>query len=196
MATEPSADVEDGALVMRARRGDTASFEALVRRHLRGAHAVAAAVLGDAWEADDVCQDAWLSALRNLERCDPPEKFRVWFTAIVRNRALDVRRRRIVRAAEPLDDEVLPSASAGPQREAERADLRQRLIAAMATLTETQREILRLHDIEGWKHAEIGALLGLADSTVRVHLANARRAMRARLASTMDVRDHYMEGRG
>jgi len=48
-------------------------------------------------------------------------------------------------------------------------------------LTDTQREVLMMHDVEGWKHADIAHLLGLAESTVRVHLLHARRRLRTLL---------------
>jgi RNA polymerase sigma-70 factor (ECF subfamily) len=48
-------------------------------------------------------------------------------------------------------------------------------------LTDTQREVLMMHDVEGWKHADIASLLGLAESTVRVHLLHARRKLRTLL---------------
>jgi RNA polymerase sigma-70 factor (ECF subfamily) len=64
---------------------------------------------------------------------------------------------------------------------AERSELNDQLTAAIGTLTDTQREVLMMHDIEGWKHADIAHLLGLAESTVRVHLLHARRRLRTQL---------------
>ncbi len=188
VAAESAVDPSDAQLVARAQAGDERAFELLVRRHLRAAHAVATAVLGDPSEAEDVCQDAFLAALRKLDQCDPAEKFAAWLTAIVRNRAIDARRRRIVRATQPLDEELSEYAHApsNPLHDAERAELRTMLERAVATLSPVQREVVVLHDVEGWKHAEIGALMGLAESTVRVHLFHARRLLRRRLAPMFD----------
>ena len=66
---------------------------------------------------------------------------------------------------------------------AERSELNVRLRTAIETLTDTQREVLMMHDVEGWKHADIASLLGLAESTVRVHLLHARRRLRTQLVA-------------
>jgi RNA polymerase sigma-70 factor (ECF subfamily) len=175
--TEPS----DAELVVRAQDGDAAAFESLVKRHIRAAHAVALAVLGEMSDADDAVQDAFLSAMQHLESCWPTEKFRAWLLTIVRNRAFDLKRRGRVRSVEILEEGTAQSRDASPLEMAERSELNERLSAAIGTLTDTQREVLMMHDVEGWKHADIANLLGLAESTVRVHLLHARRKLRALL---------------
>ena len=187
---------DDGELVRAAREGDSHAFGQLVRRHLAVAHGVARAVLGNPADADDVCQDAFVAALARLEDCRPEEKFRPWLLAIVRNRAIDLQRRQRVRRAEPLDGEPgargaggggggLASRDAGPLQMAERADLRAHLEAAIASLTDVRREVLLLHDLEGWTHREIGDHLGLVEGTVRAHLFWARRRVRERLSAEL-----------
>jgi RNA polymerase sigma-70 factor, ECF subfamily len=78
-----------------------------------------------------------------------------------------------------------------PAVETDRVMLRERLTAALAQLPERQREVLLLHDLEGYKHREIGELLGMPEGTVRYTLFQARRAARALLAedSPMEDRD-------
>jgi RNA polymerase sigma-70 factor (ECF subfamily) len=176
---------EDAALVRLARQGDEAAFGALVRRHVRAAHAAALVVLGDAADAEDAVQDAFVAALRRIEDCRPEEKFRPWLLTIVRNRAIDLRRRQRVRRADSLDvvGDAPTSSASGPLREAERADARAHLAAALATLTDVRREVVLLHDLEGWSHREIGEHLGLAEGTVRAHLFWARRDLRQRLSA-------------
>ena len=174
-AEQPS----DADLVTRAQGGESGAFESLVKRHIRAAHAVAFAVLTEQADADDAVQDGFLSALQHLDSCSPPEKFRAWLLTIVRNRAFDMRRRGRVRAVELLEDGTAQAQDASPLQAAERSELNARLSAAIETLTDTQREVLMMHDIEGWKHADIAHLLGLAESTVRVHLLHARRRLRA-----------------
>ena len=78
---------DDAVLVARARRGEPAAFEALVRRHYRAAFAVALAVLGNRMDAEDVCQDAFVVAAERLDECRQPEKFAAWLLQVVRNRA-------------------------------------------------------------------------------------------------------------
>jgi RNA polymerase sigma-70 factor (ECF subfamily) len=174
---EPS----DADLVARAQGGDSGAFGALVKRHLRAAYAVALAVLAEQADADDAVQDGFLSALQHLDSCSPAEKFRAWLLTIVRNRALDMKRRGRVRAVDALEEDTVHTNEPSPLEMAERSELNDRLESAIETLTDTQREVLMMHDVQGWKHADIAHLLGLAESTVRVHLLHARRRLRALL---------------
>ncbi|HSH45206.1 MAG TPA: sigma-70 family RNA polymerase sigma factor [Longimicrobiales bacterium] len=174
----PPVEAGDGVLVERTLRGDATAFEALVRRYARTAHVVAMAVVKESADAEDVCQDAFVRALERLEDCRNPDQFGAWFLRIVRNRAHSVRRYLGVRDAAPLDALPLASGDPGPQRETERSQLREDLLEALDDLTEVQREVVLLHDLEGWKHREIGELLEIPEGTVRAHLFHARRALR------------------
>lgn len=171
----------DAALVARARGGDGGAFETLVRRHLRSAYAVALAQLGEEADAQDAVQDAFITALQRIEECRKPDQFGSWLMSIVRNRARDNRRYQLVRDALPLDAASEAVDRADPSGDAENAELRQDLLGAMDTLTELQREVILLYDFEGWSHKEIGGRLGISDGSARVHLFNARRALRERL---------------
>ncbi len=191
-AGAPPADVSDAVLVEGAVAGDRGAFGLLVRRHLAAARGAALSVLGDPTDADDCAQDAFVTALTRIEECRPAEKFRPWLLVIVRNRAIDLRRRARVRRAESLDDDeraaslsgaLAASTGGGVLDAAERADARDHLRAALASLTETRRSVVLLHDVEGWTHREIGDHLGIAEGTVRAHLFWARRALRERLSA-------------
>lgn len=172
----------DRDLVREALRGRTAAFEALVRRHLRAAYAVALARTGSPQDAEDVCQDSFIAALERLSSLRDPERFRAWLLQIVRNRALNVIRSRRVRPEEPIGAAAEFGGGADPAREAERSALRDDLLSALAGLDETRREVALLHDLEGWRHAEIAGRLGMPEGTVRFHLHEARKALRARLS--------------
>lgn len=175
---------EIGELVLRARDGDGEAFEALVRMHLRAAYTVALGVTNDAADAEDVVQDAFVSALERIEDCKDPDRFSGWLLAIVRNRALNFRRAQSVRAATPLTDLELPS-TANPEQDASRAQLRADLSEALAQLTELQRQVVLLHDLQGYKHREIGDALGISEGASRFHLSTARAALRAELNGKM-----------
>jgi RNA polymerase sigma-70 factor, ECF subfamily len=172
----------DAALVLRARGGEAGAFETLVRRHLRAAYAVALAQLGHEADAEDAAQDAFVTALQRLDECRDPGQFAPWLLAIVRNRARDRRRWRTVRDTLPLDAASEAPGSSDPAADAERGELRDDLLAALATLPETQREVVLLFDLEGWSHREIAARLGITEGSARVQLFNGRRALRGRLA--------------
>jgi RNA polymerase sigma-70 factor (ECF subfamily) len=172
----------DRDLVKAALKGRTVAFEALVRRHLRAAYAVALARTGSPHDAEDVCQDAFIAALERLATLRDPDRFAPWLLEIVRNRALNLIRARRVRSEEPIEDAVERGGGPDPGREAERSTLREDLLGALATLDETRREVTLLHDVEGWPHAEIAERLGMPVGTVRYHLHEARKVLRERLA--------------
>jgi RNA polymerase sigma-70 factor, ECF subfamily len=172
-----------GDLVRRARGGDSDAFEQLVRLHLRAAYTVAMAVVNDAADAEDVTQDAFVTALERLDDCQDPARFSGWLMSIVRNRALNYRRAQTVRAAAPLTAlEAMPSNSS-PERDAERSFLREDLTSALAQLTELQRQVVLLHDLEGYRHREIGEALGISEGASRFHLSTARALLRVKLST-------------
>jgi RNA polymerase sigma-70 factor (ECF subfamily) len=173
----------DATLVARAISGDRDAFERLVRRHLRVAHAVARRHVANGADADDVVQDAFLKALQRLEDCRNPEHFRAWLLTIVRNRAHNVRAREHVRATEPLDSVDAVSNAPDPGRGVEDRELGEAVEVAMGALTDLQRNVFVLHDMEGLDHGEVASRLGLSRASSRFNLHVARKALRDRLSS-------------
>ncbi len=174
----------DGALVERVRSGDTRAFELLVRRHLGVAHGVARRTVGGSHDdADDVVQEAFITALKRIDDLADPERFRGWFLTIVRNRAHNFREYQAVRTGSPLDDVVPVASSDDPSRRVEESELREELEAAMGDLTDLQRGVFRRHDLEGWDHGEIADDLGISRGSSRFHLHVARKALRKRLSA-------------
>lgn len=194
MATEPqrpngdartAQEVEDAALVARARSGDRDAFGVLVDRYADQARRVARAVLQDPDDADDAAQDAFLAALVKLDQYDSARRFGPWLMRIVANAATDRRRRRKVRSAVSLD-EGLVAGGTRPDVIAERAVLLGRLREALAELPERRRIAVVLFDVEGYSHAEIAQVLGIPEGTVRSEVFHARRKLRALLADWRD----------
>ena len=177
----------DAQLVARVRRGDRAAAGTLAGRYLRACRAVALAVTGDEADADDVCQDAFVAAIEKIDDCRQPDRFAAWLMQIARNRAHDHLRAR-ARPTVSLEGVQIVSGAASPQRQAERGQAHGRLLAAMAELPQERREVLLLHDLEGWTHREIAERMGLPPGTVRSHLHHARRRMRELLPELED--DH------
>jgi RNA polymerase sigma-70 factor, ECF subfamily len=172
---------EERTLVLSAQAGDDVAFAALVRLHQQRAYAVARAIAATHEDAEDAVQEGFLHAYRALDRFRPDQPFGAWLHRIVANAALDLARRRKVRQAEELPETV-----ASPFRDpAEASDLRQRLTRALALLGGRQRAVIVLHDVEGFKHAEIGLMLGIPEGTARSDLHHARAQLRRALG---DVR--------
>jgi RNA polymerase sigma-70 factor, ECF subfamily len=175
----------DAQLVARVRRGDRQAAGALAERYLRASRAVALAVTGDEADADDVCQDAFVAAIERIDGCRQPDRFGAWLMQIVRNRARDHLRARS-RTVIPIDGMALEAPGESPEARAVRGDAGARLVEAMKELPEERREVLLLHDLEGWTHREIAERLGLPPGTVRSHLHHARRRIRGLLPELED----------
>ena len=169
--------VTDASLVEQARSGSMAAFEELVRRHFRAAYAVALAILGNQMDAEDVCHDGFLKALKRLDDCRNPDKFAAWLLQIVRNRARNYRAYRKVRDAVPLEFTVAVSKS-DTVRDVERNELHGLLQGALGKLSDVQREVVLLHDMEGWKHREIAQARHISEVSARQHLFVARKQLR------------------
>jgi RNA polymerase sigma-70 factor (ECF subfamily) len=175
MVPSPGDDAaRERELVVAAQRGSTEAFAALVRLHQRRAYGVARAVVLTHEDAEDAVQDGFLHAYRALDRFRPDQPFGAWLYRIISNAALDIVRRRKVRDADQISDTV-PLPFRDP---AEAGELRERLVEALKVLTDRQRSVLVLHDVEGFTHGEIGSMLGIPEGTARSDLHHARAALR------------------
>jgi RNA polymerase sigma-70 factor (ECF subfamily) len=174
-------DVTDAQLASRAAAGDGDAFGELIDRYAPAARRVARTVLLNPEDADDAVQDGCLSAWRAIDRYDARRPFGPWLMRIVLNAARDQRRRSRVRRTEPLPPDRAGT-EATPDRATGRALFHAALAAALAELPERQRVAVTLFDAEGYPHAEIAALLGVPEGTVRSDVFQARRALRAALA--------------
>ncbi len=167
------------ALVLAAQEGSDTAFAGLVQRHQRRAYAVARSIVLTHDDAEDAVQEGFLHAWRALARFRPEQAFGAWLHRIVANAALDIARRKKVRDADELQESV-----SSPFRDpAISAELRSRLSMALVELPERQRAVLVLHDVEGYKHSEIGRTLGIPEGTARSDLHHARAALRRLLSN-------------
>jgi RNA polymerase sigma-70 factor (ECF subfamily) len=180
----------DGDLVREALGGRSEAFGVLLTRYMRPAYLVAFSITGNKEDAEDVAQEAFLVALERLEDCRKPERFGGWFLTIVRNRSKNLLRREKVRSGEDIAEGLLPG-DGTPEEDLVRVELRGHLEAGLEGLAAPRREVLLLHDLEGWKHREIAEKLGIPEGTVRSHLHFARRHLRKRLSPL-----HRASGRG
>ena len=130
-------------------------------------------------DAEDVCQDVFLTVLRQIERCQDPDRFLSWVLAIVRNRSLNYWHYLRVRTTVELDPEA-PSGQEGPEQDLARQEFAALLHAALDCLPPLPRQVVLLHDLEGMLHREIAELLGISEGMSRQHLLQARRVLRSR----------------
>ena len=175
-------DASDGALVAQAREGSREAAGELVRRYLSGCRAIALAIAGDVTLAEDACQDGLVYAIAHLRDCREPERFGAWLRQIIRSHTRTRLRSQRRRRLEPIERAENVASRSDTSHGAERGELRRAILAALDTLSEVRREVVLLHDLEGWTHREIAERMELPEGTVRSHLHLARRAMRLKLA--------------
>jgi len=167
-------------LLLRVQDGDEDAFDLLVRRYLPRARVIARRLMHDPDDADDLVQDAFLRALDRIATFDVARAFEPWFTRLVVNLGLDQRRKQKVRRTEPHDPESFPG-GVSPDREVERAELKDTVGKALETLPARQRLIVTLFEIDGHSTEEVAAMLEVSQVTIRWHLHQARRALRQAL---------------
>ena len=168
----PGAD--ERLIVVAAQAGSDEAFSSLVRLHQRRAYGIVRAIVLSHEDAEDAVQEGFLHAHRALDRVRPDQPFGAWLYRIMANAALDLVRRRKVRDADELP-ESLPMPFRDP---AESGELRARLQHALTQLSDRQRAVIVMHDVEGFTHGEIGRTLGIPEGTARSDLHHARVALR------------------
>ena len=174
---------DEAALVDRLRaaaRGDRQAFEEVVLLRRETVVRIARRIVGDPEDARDVAQAVFLKLWKVLRRFDVERRFDTWLYRITVNAAIDHLRERGPRGMiQPLPDD--PSAIAAPAaagREADLAELRRAFLRLAAGLAPKQRAVFVLREIEGLDTPEIARALGVAESTVRNHLLQARQILR------------------
>jgi RNA polymerase sigma-70 factor, ECF subfamily len=170
----------DRELLLRVQDGDSDAFDLLVRRYMSRAQVVARRLMQDPDDADDLVQDAFLRALDRIGTFDVTRAFGPWFTRLLVNLGLDQRRRQRVRRTEPHDPETF-AGGVSPDREVERAELKDSLGKALEALPARQRLIVTLFEIDGHSTEEVATMLEVSQVTIRWHLHQARRTLREAL---------------
>ena len=176
----------DAALVARARDGDRAAFEELVRRTSRLVYARLYLDTVRPDRAEDLLQETYLLAFRSLRRLVDPGGFRSWLLAIAHNVLIDDARRatRLKRLAPQSYDTPLASlraAGPSPAEAAQREELRQRVLSVLRSLPEEYRLPLTLRYITGADYETIGGQLGLTNGALRGLLHRGLKMLRDRL---------------
>ncbi len=172
MTRSPQATRE---LVVRARAGDRTAFEVLMRAYAGLAAAVAAAHVSDAPEVEDLVQETFMTAWRELARLKKPESFGPWVSAIARNLARSAGAERARRSK--LQREKRPAGPATEGREA----LYRRVLSEVERLPEGYREVFLLRYVAERDCAGIARELGVSLGTVTSRLSRGHGMLRERL---------------
>lgn len=170
--------MDQAQLLQRCQAGDELAWEVLVRTHQGRVCAIAWHYLGDQDEALDVAQEIFVRLYRSLDACLEPERFEHWLTRITRNACIDHLRRRKARPPRqdiPADEMTsLAAASADPHQQW-LSTSRQKLVhRALQRLSDINREIIVLKDIQGLPLEDIAGMLELPLGTVKSRSSRAR----------------------
>jgi RNA polymerase sigma-70 factor (ECF subfamily) len=183
-------------LAARAAHGDSAAFEALMRRHNRMLFRTARAILRDDAEAEDALQEAYLQAYRSLASFRGDAQVSTWLARIVANEALQrlrkqTRRAEIVplqpAAAAELEEAADSDMDKAPDISAARSEMRRLIELQIDALPEAYRTVFMLRAVEELSVEETATVLDLPPATVRTRLFRARGMLREALAQKIDV---------
>ena len=190
-ASEPSpmdVSAEDRRLAEACRSGEVAAFEQLYTTHGARLKSVALNILGNVTDAEDAVQEAFLKAYRSLGGFRGQSSFSTWLYRILLNCCYDVRRRRLRRPEMEIADPQPEMDERKPLQEGSVAPvdhpLRLALEKCIARLNPRQREVFVLFEVEGFKHAEIAALLRISETNSKNILFEAKRSLRRELEAT------------
>jgi RNA polymerase sigma-70 factor (ECF subfamily) len=179
---QPEVEVE---LVRKIKGGDARFYEPLVRAYEPAGMRIALGMMGNADDARDALQEAFVKAWKSLPRFDVKRPFGPWFFQILRNHCRDLLRSRVSRSKLEVEDEAIESrptdAEAGPERGRERGAARELLWRGLERIGPDHREIIVLKELEGFRYPEIAEILGIPEGTVASRLFHARKALKEAL---------------
>jgi len=167
-------EAEDVAL---AARGDPAAFERLYRAHVARVRGLSRWLMGTE-DVDDAVQEIFIRVWEKLDTFAGQAAFGTWLHRVAVNHLLRRRQRRGQHLERYVHAEAAMAAAPAP---ASRPDLRVAIERAVERLPDGAREVFVLHDMEGYKHEEIGTLLGVDPGTSRSQLHRARMMLRKHL---------------
>ncbi len=167
----------------RAQNGDQAAYEQLVKRHQQRVSAVVGGILRRREDVEDVAQQVFIKAYFSLKRFDQRSAFSTWLYKITVNECWDYLRKKRVRPlvyeADLSEDQArqmgsFVTAGKAPADSSERAAMRQQVERLLDQLSEEDRQMMVLKEVEGFSVEEVGEILGLNVNTVKVRLFRAR----------------------
>jgi RNA polymerase sigma-70 factor (ECF subfamily) len=191
----------DIRLMLQVRDDDTDAFEELVVRYQHRLVAIMSHLVGNSEEAEDLAQEVFLRVYRARKKYHPRSKFSTWLFTIANNLALNSIRARQrkpvvplnVRESGPLgprpEEQLVHDPETGPMQRVQKAELAERIRAALDTLNDRQRMAVVLNKFEDMNYAEIAEVMGLTTKAVKSLLSRARMNLRTALTGYV-----YMDG--
>jgi RNA polymerase sigma-70 factor, ECF subfamily len=171
---------EDSALASGCRAGDFGAYERLYRMHGARMKNLARNVLGNSVDAEDAVQETFLKVQRSIASFRGQSSFVTWTYRILINTCYDARRSRL-RKKEVANDDSEESPRPEPRAPGAHPALRMALERALAKLTEHQRNVFLLYEVEGFRHAEIAGMLEMTETASKNTLFQAKKNLRLML---------------
>ncbi len=186
----------DLELVRGSQRGDEAAFAELVRRHQQPVFRFCVRILKNAEDAEDIAQETFVQAYRNIGRFRPKAKFSTWLFTIARNLSLNLIRdeKRGRRIMVSVDDEnagvnLVADAARRPDRQAAGGETSELVRAAIDKLMPAHKTIIVLRDLEGLSYDEIAEVMKCRAGTVKSRLSRARQHLKELMVRVMQDGD-------
>jgi RNA polymerase sigma-70 factor, ECF subfamily len=174
----PLRAMTDAELVSRVLAGEVEAYAGLVTRYRDRYVRYAWRMLGDADEAEDVLQEAFVRAYRSLDRCEDPARFGSWLLSILVNRCRTAAARRIRRARAEADPALVrPSA----EQPVERRAWREAIERALVKLDPVSREAFLLKYVENLEYQDMARITGVGVSALKMRVKRACARLRAEL---------------
>jgi RNA polymerase sigma factor (sigma-70 family) len=177
-----SVPAEDAILAAGCREGDMRAYERLYRLHGARMRNLARNLLGSQTDAEDAVQDTFLKIQRGISSFRGQSSFITWTFRILVNTCYDLRRSRMRRKEHTRQDDTDESSRPRePRAPGTHPALRMALERALAQLTQHQREVFLLYEVEGFRHAEIAAMLEMSETASKNALFQAKKNLRSML---------------
>ena len=186
---------DEAQLILAAQQGDLEAFNALVLRYQNKVYSVCYRVMGDAASADDGTQEAFINAFRRLETYKGGN-FQAWLLRVATNTCYDLLRYQKRRPATHIDDlpggdtddgPPIPDTLNTPEEAAQQTELSEAIQNCINGLSDDQRVVLVMSDVEGYGYQDIADVTGVQLGTVKSRLSRARRGVRQCLQAFQEL---------
>ena len=193
VAAATDARREDSALAADCRAGNLGAYERLYESQSAKMKSIAMNMLGNPQDAEDAVQETFMKVHRGIRYFKGQSAFSTWVYRILMNSCYDMRRRKMRRQETPEQDLVPEGESFDPPTKGANHPLRLALEKCVAQLTPHLRSVFLLYEVEGFKHAEIGEMLGISEMASKNALYQAKRRLREMLSERSGITSTAVE---
>ncbi len=186
--------VDGRILIEKILAGDLATYEIFVRQYQKLVSHIVFRMVGNETDREDICQEVFIKAYRNLSKFQFESKVSTWIGKIAHNTAINyLAKKRPTALAdvgeEDTDADSFQSLAVGPEGLAESGDVAARLRAGIQSLSLPYRTVVTLYHLDEMSYNEIAAVMDLPINTVKSHLFRARQKLKEKLLEQYDPED-------